>query len=121
MKTRSAKAKGRKLQNEVRDKLLETFNGVLESDDVRVAIMGQSGTDIKLSPLGRKLIPYSIECKNTEKINIWQAIAQATENTKEGTTPAVIFRRNNSETYAIVNFEHFLKLISPLDKPTSAS
>ena len=49
MKSRSAKNKGKRLQNKVRDLLLETFNQ-LEPDDVRSAIMGEQGEDIKLSP-----------------------------------------------------------------------
>ena len=47
MKTRSAKAKGRRLQNKIRDLLLEEFKD-LEPDDIRTAIMGETGEDIKL-------------------------------------------------------------------------
>ena len=60
MKSRSAKNKGKRLQNNFRDLLLETFNQ-LEPDDIRSAIMGESGEDIKLSPAARKLIPYSFD------------------------------------------------------------
>ena len=67
MKSRSAKNKGKRLQNTVRDVLLETFN-TLEPDDIKSAVMGDSGEDIQLSPAARKLIPYSIECKNQEKL-----------------------------------------------------
>ena len=79
MKSRSAKNKGKRLQNSVRDILLETFQQ-LEPDDIRSAIMGESGEDIKLSPAARKLIPYSFECKNQEKLNIWDSLIQAEEN-----------------------------------------
>ena len=58
MKTRSAKNKGKRLQNDVRDLILETFTE-LEPDDVRSAIMGETGEDIKLSPAARRQIPYS--------------------------------------------------------------
>ena len=61
MKSRSAKAKGRRLQQKVRDLLLEKFSEELEPDDIRSAIMGESGEDLKLSPAARKLIPYSFE------------------------------------------------------------
>ena len=43
--TSSRKAKGRRLQNKVRDLILEKFD--LHPDDVRGAIMGESGEDIK--------------------------------------------------------------------------
>ena len=47
--TRNAKAKGRLGQQEVRDKLLETFPD-LEPDDIKSTVMGDSGEDIQLSP-----------------------------------------------------------------------
>jgi hypothetical protein len=69
MKTRSAKNKGKRLQNDVRDLILETFKE-LEPDDVRSTTMGDSGEDVLLSPAARKLFPFSVECKNQEKLNI---------------------------------------------------
>jgi|TARA_B100000287_G_scaffold427701_1_gene477784 hypothetical protein len=110
MKTRSAKNKGKRLQNKVRDILLETFD-TLEPDDIRSAVMGDSGEDIKLSPAARKLIPYSIECKNQEKLNIWSSLEQAEENANDS-TPVLIFKRNRSKTYAVLEIEEFIKLIS---------
>ena len=110
MKTASRKAKGRRLQNRIRDLLIEHFSDELEDDDIRCAIMGESGEDLKLSPAARKLIPYSIECKNQEKLNIWDSLEQAEENSK-GYTPILIFKRNRSKTYAVVELNHFLKLI----------
>ena len=46
--TRSRKAKGRRLQNWVRDSLRGLFLA-LTDDDVKVAIMGERGADVKLS------------------------------------------------------------------------
>jgi len=110
MKTASSKAKGRRLQNKIRDLLIEHFSNELEDDDIRCAIMGESGEYLKLSPAARKLIPYSIECKNQEKINIWDSLEQAEVNSN-GYTPILIFKRNRSKTYAVVELNHFLKLI----------
>jgi len=109
MKTRSAKAKGRRLQNKIRDLLLEEFKE-LEPDDIRTAIMGETGEDIKLSPAARKLIPYSFECKNQEKINIWESLNQAEENSGDY-PPILIFKRNRSKTYVTIELEDFLKII----------
>ena len=109
MKTRSAKAKGRRLQNKIRDLLLEEFKE-LEPDDIRTAIMGETGEDIKLSPAARKLIPYSFECKNQEKINIWESLKQAEENSGDY-PPVLIFKRNRSKTYVTLDLEEFLKII----------
>ena len=109
MKTRSAKNKGKRLQNKVRDLLLETFSD-LEPDDIRSAIMGETGEDIKLSPAARRLIPYSFECKNHEKLNIWSALEQAEEYSHKG-TPVVVFKRNRSKTYAVIELKEFVDLI----------
>ena len=109
MKSRSAKNKGKRLQNSFRDLLLETFNQ-LEPDDIRSAIMGESGEDIKLSPAARKLIPYAFECKNQEKLNIWSSLEQAEENAQKG-KPILIFKRNRSKTYAVLQLEDFIELI----------
>ena len=110
MKTRSAKAKGRRLQNKIRDLLLEEFKE-LEPDDIRTAIMGETGEDIKLSPAARRKIPYSFECKNQEKLNIWESLKQAEENSGEY-PPILIFKRNRSKTYVTIELEEFIKLIN---------
>ena len=114
MKSRSAKNKGKRLQNSVRDLLLETFNQ-LEPDDIRSAIMGESGEDIKLSPAARRLIPYSFECKNQEKLNIWDSLSQAEENSGDY-DPVLIFKRNRSKTYAVINIDKFIELIDENNK-----
>ena len=115
MKTSSGKAKGRRLQNKIRDLLLEHFSDKLEPDDVKVAIMGESGEDIKLSPAARKLIPYSFECKNQEKLSIWSSLEQAAENSGDY-PPVLIFKRNRSKTYVTIELEEFIKLIDDRSK-----
>ena len=110
MKTSSAKAKGRRLQQKVRDLLLETFKE-LEPDDIRSTSMGVSGEDLQLSPAARKLIPFAIECKNQEKLNVWDSLKQAEENSGDY-DPVLIFKRNRSKTYAVINIEKFIELIN---------
>jgi len=110
MKPRSAKNKGKRLQNKIRDLILEKFD-ILESDDVRSITMGDSGEDILLSPAARKVFPFSVECKNQEKLNIWSALEQAEENSGKH-SPLVIFKRNRSKTYAVLEFEELLKLLN---------
>ena len=116
MKSRSAKNKGKRLQNNVRDLLLESFTE-LEPDDVRSAIMVESGEDIKLSPAARKQIPFSFECKNQEKLNIWDSLQQAEENSGDY-SPVLIFKRNRSKTYAVVEIDKFIELINENNKST---
>ena len=110
MKPRSAKNKGKRLQNKIRDLILEKFDS-LEPDDVRSITMGDSGEDILLSPAARRLFPFSVECKNQESLNIWSAIEQA-ENNSGNHTPLVIFKRNRTKTYAVLEFNKLLELLN---------
>ena len=108
MKTRSAKNKGKRLQNQVRDQLLENFKQ-LEPDDIKSTTMGESGEDIQLSPAARKLIPYAIECKNQEKLNVWAAWEQAKENCKSY-KPLVVMSRNRQETLVVMRLDDLISL-----------
>jgi len=109
MKTRSAKNKGKRLQNNVRDLILEKFTQ-LEPDDVRSTTMGDSGEDVLLSPAARKLFPFATECKNQEKLNIWSSLEQAETNAGKH-IPLLIFKRNRSKTYAVLEFGKLLELL----------
>jgi hypothetical protein len=112
MKTRSAKNKGKRLQKEVQKLLLEaTHKFGLVDGDIQNTIMGESGRDIKLSPAAEKIIPFDIECKNQENIQIWSAIQQAQDNTKEGRIPLLVFRKNNTKAYAVIEFDKLIKLL----------
>ena len=95
MKPQSAKAKGRKLQQWVRDIILESFPS-LEADDVRSTSMGAGGEDVQLSPAARRLMPYSIECKSVEKLNVWAAYEQAEANSGEH-EPLLVMKKNRKK------------------------
>lgn len=99
MKSASAKAKGRRLQNEVRDRIKERWG--FEPD---TAVMGEKGKDVK-----DERLPYSIECKNVEKLNLWAAWQQAKDNLFEGDTPVVVFTRNRADTLAVVPLDWFIE------------
>lgn len=114
MKTSSAKAKGRRLQGWLRDRLLAAFPSLL-SEDVRCAIMGERGDDLKLSRRALELFDYAIECKNVERLNIWDAIRQV-EARADGRTPLVVFARNRTEPWAALPAENLIELHAELDK-----
>ena len=109
MKPRSAKNKGKRLQNKVRDIILEKFDK-LEPDDVRSITMGDAGEDILLSPAARRLFPFSVECKAQESLSIWSALQQAESNAGKH-IPLLVFKRNRSKTYAVLEFKELLKLL----------
>ena len=111
MKTSSAKAKGRALQNYVRDKLrtlwVKAFG--LEDDDITSRQMGGSGTDIVLTPRAKHFIPYDIECKAHESLNVWKAWEQAKQNTASGRKTLLVIKRNRSSVLAVVELDEILK------------
>jgi hypothetical protein len=109
MKASSAKSKGRRFQQEVRDAILEKFPD-LHPDDVRSTSMGAGGEDILLSSAARTAFPYSVECKNVEKIRIWEAIRQAEMNAAHH-TPLVAFKKNNHEAWVAIPMDHFMELL----------
>ncbi len=111
MKPQSCKAKGRRLQQMIVRDLLELFPHLSE-DDVRSTSMGAGGEDIQLSPLARKSIPYSIEAKNQERLNLWAALDQAKANTPSGSDPIVVLKKNQSKPHVLLSWECFLKLIA---------
>jgi hypothetical protein len=108
---KSVKAKGRILQNLVRDKLRVAHNLCLVDDDIKSQTMGMTGEDIVLSPKARKYIPYSFECKNQERIQLWKAIEQAEANKKDDCNIAVVIKRNRTKPYVVIDLDHFVDLI----------
>ena len=110
MKTQSAKAKGRRLQRWVRDQLIEHL--MVNEEDVESRSMGASGEDLIMARDARSKFPYSIECKNVEKVNVWDAYEQAKGNAKKG-EPLVVIKRNKSKPLVLVDAEYFVKMHRP--------
>ena len=71
MKAQSAKAKGRRLQQWVRDQLIEQLD--VHPEDIESRSMGAGGEDLIMARAARQKFPYSIECKNVENLNIREA------------------------------------------------
>lgn len=111
MQPKNAKQKGRRLQQAVAEDLREAFPQ-LTAEDVRVGIISEAGVDIHLSLDAKCLIPLGIECKAKESLNIWAALQQAEANAKkEQQWPCVVFKRNRSETYAVLKWADLLRLL----------
>lgn len=111
MNPRSAKNKGRIACKELQEALLEYLPD-LTVDDVRVTSSGVGGEDIQLSTAAQAKIPFAIEVKNQERLNVWQSFEQAKAHaTGTGRTPLLVFRRNRSELMVSLRLEDFLKLV----------
>jgi len=112
MRVQSAKAKGRRLQQWVREKLIEMLE--VHPEDIESRSMGAGGEDLIMARAARSKFPHSIECKNVEKLNIWDAYEQATANSGDY-EPLVVIKKNGKKPLAVVDAEYFISLFG--DKP----
>lgn len=116
MKTSSAKAKARNLQKHVVKRFREHwgFDQELGEDcytgDIQSVPMGMSKEDVLLSPIAQTKVPFSVECKNQEKLSIWSALKQA-ETNSNNRVPLLVFKRNRSKVYACLELDELLRLI----------
>ena len=107
MKPQSAKAKGRRLQQQFRELLIDELG--INPEDIESRSMGAGGEDLIMARAAREKFPYSIECKNVEKLNVWEAYKQAEENSKDY-EPVVVMKKNNHKTLVVLDAEHFVKI-----------
>lgn len=111
MTPQSCKQKGRAQQQIVRDAVLETFT-FLKPADVVSTPMGSTGVDLMLSTAAREAFPYAVESRKQEKLNVWQAIADAQKHAdKEGLKPLAVIGRNRTEPYAVIPLKIFMELV----------
>lgn len=109
MKTSSAKAKGRRLCALVRDLLLKAFPK-LEEGDILVTSSSVTGVDLIFSPFAKQTLPFAVECKNQEKLNIWSSLAQAKSHSTVD-TPLLVFSRNRDDIYCALKFSDLLEIL----------
>ena len=112
MKTQSAKAKGRKLQQWTRDQVLAVYSH-LEEDDVRSTSMGVSGSDLQLSPLASKSFDYDVECKSLARVGVYRYVDQC--NNRGDAQPLVIVKENRRKPLVVLDAEHFFELLGKLN------
>ena len=109
IKTSSAKAKGRKLQQTVRDAILARFPD-LEPGDVRSCAMGSNGEDLQLSPLAARTFPFSVECKARAKIAlVYDALEQA--RGQNDRTPLAVLKADHRRPVVVMDLEAFMALL----------
>ena len=108
MKTSSAKAKGRRLQQKFMQLLIEKLD--IDPEDIESRSMGAGGEDLIMSKAARNKFPYSVECKNQERLNIWAAWEQANGN-KGLYEPLVVIKKNGVRPLVVLDAENFLDMI----------
>lgn len=119
--TASKKAKGRHLQQLVRDALRligKSFG--LEDGDLVSTSMGASGVDVQLSPSAKKVFGrLAIEAKNNESLNVvttfWNHAG------KYPSDIALLFsKKNHTEPLVTMTMKTFMELLNrSLHAPTS--
>lgn len=107
MKSQSAKAKGRNLQKWVRERLIEALD--IHPEDIESRSMGAGGEDLIMARAARQRFPHSIECKNVEKLNIWEAYEQSKANCGDY-EPIVVIKKNHKKPLVVVDAQYFIEL-----------
>jgi hypothetical protein len=112
MKTSSAKAKGRRLQQEIRDvlRLMGKPYGLVDGD-IESRGMGQAGVDVMLSPAARNLWDLAIECKNCEKLNVHNVFTKHEEKYRDHLFPLLVHSKNRSHTLVTMRLDNFIELL----------
>lgn len=71
-----------------------------------------SGTETSADVLAEGLESFHLECKRTEKTQLWDWMEQAIHDSgKSGKTPLVIHRKSRGDWLVILRIEDFAKLI----------
>jgi|TARA_R110002020_G_scaffold380686_1_gene591842 hypothetical protein len=111
LNNKSRKAKGRILQNLVRDKVQKLFPS-LGKDDIRTSLMSEAGADVKLISLSaRKLMPYDIETKNREEYKtLYRHYRHASGH--GNMEPLLVVKMNRQYPLAVIDLDHFFELLS---------
>ena len=108
MKTSSAKAKGRRLQQKFMQLLIEKLD--IDPEDIESRSMGAGGEDLIMSKAARTKFPFSVECKNQERLNIWSAWEQANSN-RGVYEPLVVIKRNGTTPLVVLDAKVFMEYV----------
>ena len=95
----------------MRELLIEKLD--IHPEDIESRSMGAGGEDLIMARAAREKFPMSVECKNQEKVNVWESYKQAEENSKDY-EPVVVIKRNNSKPLVLVDAEYFVSMFKKL-------
>ena len=106
----SRKAKGRRLQQAVRQDLIDRLG--IDPGDILSTAMGQSGCDLYLSPAARERFGFGVECKAQERIALPEWWQQCTRNAEAaGLAPLLVLKQSRREPLAVLRWEDLLALL----------
>jgi hypothetical protein len=112
MKTSSCKAKGRRLQDHIRDSLRKIAVELgLDPNDIKSVIMGCSGQDILFSPAAEKVFSLDVEAKNVEGLSVVSVFWKHFEKyAARKTLKILVHKKNYQEPLITLRFEDFLPI-----------
>ena len=108
MKTQSRKAKGRRLQQKFMQLLIEKLE--IDPEDIESRSMGAGGEDLIMSKAARQKFPFSVECKNQERLNVWSAWEQAKGN-RGIYEPLVVIKKNGVDPLVVLDAKIFMEYV----------
>ena len=78
-------------------------------EDIESRSMGAGGEDLIMARAARQKFPHSIECKNVEKLNVWDAYEQAQANSGDY-EPVLVMKKNGKKPLVVVDAEYYIQL-----------
>lgn len=114
MKTSSCKAKGRGLQQKVRDmyRSVGIYLGLTDGDIESIG-MGQKGVDIVFSPYAKGVFNHLIECKKHKRVVVPTLFKEHYEKYKDVPGLKLMFHENDrSDTLVTMRAEDFIELVA---------
>ena len=75
--------------------------------------MGAGGEDVVMARAAREKFPFSIECKNVERLNVWDAYDQAIANSGDY-EPLLVMKKNRKKPLVVMDAEAFICLFKKL-------
>jgi hypothetical protein len=113
VKTSSAKAKGRRLQQYVMERIAKLLDQPCGKDTLIASReMGQSGTDIRLIGPAADEFPFSVECKNCENWSVHSWVDQAIDNSTIKRPWLIFAKRNRGKVVVMMDDDTFFALMN---------
>jgi len=107
MKAKSAKAKGKRLE--------QWTASQLRHHGIDAKVMPGSGAFTHFKSDIYANIPFSFECKNQETTKVWEWYEQAKGDAGMAKLPVVIFKRNLSQPMALMSAEDLIGIIGEVE------
>jgi hypothetical protein len=105
----SRKAKGRRLQQAVRQDLVDRLG--IDPGDILSTAMGQSGCDLYLSPAARERFRSASSAKRRNGSPCRSGGNNAPERGAEGLAPLLILKQSRREPLAVLRWSDLLALL----------